>query len=148
MKIKSTLRVSPDSTYKIYSALFGLESNVITSESSTIKWNGMQYSYDSWNMDQNLSTAMKNSVTWYFQELDKRVHRDNIQSYLKRIGYGNYNLSGGISQYWLESSLKISPIEQVQSLKAFYTNEFGFKDKNVQTVKDMIKLEEKDGALL
>lgn len=147
-KNKSTLRVSPDSTYKIYSALFALESNVITSENSTMKWNGMNYSYDSWNRDQSLSTAMKNSVTWYFQELDKRVQKDNIQAYLKQFDYGNYNLSGGISQYWLESSLKISPIEQVQTLKYFYTNKLGFKDNNIQTVKDMIKIEEKDGAQL
>ncbi|MBT2674754.1 hypothetical protein J7E95_28885 [Streptomyces sp. ISL-14] len=56
----STMRVSPDSTFKIYSALFGLESNVITSENSTIKWNGIQNPYDSWNMDHNLSTAMTN----------------------------------------------------------------------------------------
>ncbi|TCP21723.1 bla regulator protein BlaR1 [Scopulibacillus darangshiensis] len=145
---KSTLRVSPDSTYKIYSALFALESHVITRENSTMKWNGKPYPYDSWNMDQNLSTAMKNSVTWYFQDLDKRVHKDKIQAYLEQIDYGNQNLSGGLSQYWLESSLKISPIEQVKLLKAFYTNAFGFKDKNIQTVKDMIKLAEKDGRLL
>nr|WP_257348268.1 BlaR1 family beta-lactam sensor/signal transducer [Pseudalkalibacillus decolorationis] len=145
---KSTLRVSPNSTYKIYSALFALESNVITSESSTLKWNGEQYPYDSWNRDQNLSTAISYSVNWYFQELDKRVHKDTIQAYLKQIDYGNHDLSGGISEYWMESSLKISPIEQVQTLKAFYTNEFGFKDKNVQSVKEMIKLEEKDDAML
>jgi bla regulator protein blaR1 len=145
---KSKLRASPDSTYKIYSALFGLESNAITSDNSTIKWNGTQYPYESWNGDQNLSTAIKNSVTWYFQDLDKRTRWAQIQAYLKRIGYGNDNLSGGITQYWLESSLKISPIEQVQLLKAFYTNQFGFKEKNIQTVKDSIKLEEKDGALL
>jgi bla regulator protein BlaR1 len=144
---KSTLRVSPNSTYKIYSALFALESNVITRESSTMKWDGEHYPYDSWNMDQDLSTAMQNSATWYFQELDKIVHMDTIQAYLKQIDYGNHDLSGGISQYWIESSLKISPIEQVQSLKAFYTNKFGFNEKNVQTVKEMIKLEEKDGAL-
>lgn len=145
---KSTVRVSPNSTYKIYSALFALESNIITKENSTMKWNGNQYLYNSWNMDQNLSTAMKNSVSWYFQELDKQVHQNNIQNYLKKIDYGNYNLSGGISQYWIESSLKISPIEQVQLLKAFYKNEFGFKNKNVQTVKEVIRLEEKDGAWL
>lgn len=145
---KSTLRVSPNSTYKIYSALFALESNVIMTENSTMQWNGNQYPYDSWNMNQNLSTAMKNSVSWYFQELDKKVHRNKIQNYLKQIDYGNNNLSGGISQYWIESSLKISPIEQVQLLKAFYRNEFGFKNKNVQTVKEIIQLEEKDGVRL
>lgn len=145
---QSKLRVSPDSTYKIYSALFGLESDAITSENSTMNWNGIHYPYESWNRDQNLSTAMKNSVTWYFQDLDKRTRLDRLQAYFNQIGYGNRNLSEGITQYWLESSLKISPIEQVQLLKAFYTNQFGFKTKNIQTVKDAIKLEEKNGSLL
>ncbi|MED2972889.1 BlaR1 family beta-lactam sensor/signal transducer [Fictibacillus sp. B-59209] len=145
---QSKLRVSPDSTYKIYSALFGLESDAITSENSTMNWNGIHYPYESWNRDQNLSTAMKNSVTWYFQDLDKRTRLDRLQAYFNQIGYGNRNLSEGITQYWLESSLKISPIEQVQLLKAFYTNQFGFKAKNIQTIKDAIKLEEKNGSLL
>ncbi|MXQ54207.1 BlaR1 family beta-lactam sensor/signal transducer [Shimazuella alba] len=144
----STLRVSPNSTYKIYSALFALESNVITRENSTMKWNGKHYPYDSWNQNQNLSTAMKSSVNWYFQDLDKKVHLNKIQHYLSQINYGNNNLSGGLSQYWIESSLKISPIEQVQLLKAFYRNEFGFKNKNVQTLKEVIQLEEKNDARL
>lgn len=145
---KSILRVSPDSTYKIFSTLFALESNVITSENSTIKWNGIQYPYDAWNMDQNLFTAMKGSVNWYFQDLDKRIPRDTMQAFLTHIGYGNSDLSGGTAQYWLESSLKISPVEQVQLLKAFYTNQFSFKEKNIQTVKESIRLAEKNGSLL
>ncbi|MBS4189880.1 BlaR1 family beta-lactam sensor/signal transducer [Bacillus sp. FJAT-49705] len=146
-KDKSTLRVSPNSTYKIYSALIGLESDVITSDNSTMKWNGTKYPYESWNTDQNLSTAMRNSVTWYFQELGQRIPRETIQAYLEQMGYGNYDLSGG-SDYWLESSLKISPVEQVQLLSAFYTNQFGFEDKNIQTVKDSLTLEENDGSRL
>lgn len=145
---KSTLRVSPNSTYKIYSALFGLESNVITSEDSFIKWDGEQYPYDSWNKNHNLFSAMQDSVTWFFQKLDQNVHQDTIQFYLNKINYGNHDTSGGLTQYWLESSLKISPIEQVQSLKKFYNNTYGFKDVNIQTVKDAIKLEVKDGAIL
>lgn len=145
---KSTLRVSPDSTYKIFSALFALESNVITNENSTMKWNGRQYPYDAWNRDHDLFTAMKNSVNWYFEDLDKRVQQDDLQAFLKQIGYGNTDFSGGIGPYWLESSLKISPVEQVQLLKAFYTNQFGLKEKNVQTVKDTIRLEGKAGKQL
>lgn len=147
-KDKSTLRVSPNSTYKIYSALFGLESNLISGENSTIKWNGTQYPFDSWNSEQNLTTAMKHSVTWYFQELDKKNQAGNIHSYLKRINYGNSDMSGGINEFWLESSLKISPVEQVQLLKDLYTNQVGFKEKNIQTVKEAIKLEEKNNEVL
>jgi len=147
-KEKSTTRVSPNSTYKIYSALFGLESNLISSENSTINWDGTQYPFASWNAEQNLSTAMKNSVTWYFQELDKKNQAGMIQSYLEEIHYGNTDMSGGMDQYWLESSLKIAPVEQVELLKAFYFNDFGFKEQNIKTVKNAIKLEEKDDKIL
>lgn len=113
-----------------------------------MKWNGRQYPYDAWNRDHDLFTAMKNSVNWYFEDLDKRVQQDDLQAFLKQIGYGNTDFSGGIGPYWLESSLKISPVEQVQLLKAFYTNQFGLKEKNVQTVKDTIRLEGKAGKQL
>ncbi|WP_077325513.1 BlaR1 family beta-lactam sensor/signal transducer [Virgibacillus siamensis] len=147
-KDKSTLRVSPNSTYKIYSALFALESGVITRHQTSMKWNGKTYPYNTWNQNQNLFTAMENSVTWYFQRLDKLVQMESIQAYLDQLNYGNQNVSGGIESYWLESSLKISPIEQVQLLKNFYTNKFGFDKKNIQFVKEAIKLETKDQAAL
>ncbi|WP_198042573.1 BlaR1 family beta-lactam sensor/signal transducer [Oceanobacillus sp. AG] len=143
-KNQSTLRVSPNSTYKIYSALFGMEANTITSENSTIKWDGEDYPFDSWNRDHNLYTAMANSVNWYFQELDKSMPLDKIQENLKGIHYGNYDVSAGKERYWMESSLKISPVEQVQLLKAFYFNEFGFEEKNVQAVKDSLRIKELD----
>ncbi|WP_010283771.1 BlaR1 family beta-lactam sensor/signal transducer [Bacillus timonensis] len=146
-KDKSTLRVSPNSTYKIYSALIGLESDVITSNDSQMNWNGTKYPYESWNMDQNVSTAMRNSVTWYFQKLDQKIPKDTTQRFLEQMNYGNYDLSGG-TDYWLESSLKISPVEQVQLLSAFYTNQFGFKQKNIQTIKDSLTLEVDHGSKL
>ncbi|MGF7087996.1 bla regulator protein BlaR1 [Kroppenstedtia sanguinis] len=145
----STLRVSPDSTYKIFSALYALESKIITQENSTLKWNGKTYPYQAWNQDQDLYTAMSNSVNWYFEDLDKKSQRKDLQAFLKQIRYGNTDFSGGNGQYWLESSsLKISPVEQVQLLQAFYTNQFGFSEKNIQTVKDTIRLEEKAGKQL
>ncbi|SDM44534.1 BlaR1 family beta-lactam sensor/signal transducer [Sediminibacillus halophilus] len=147
-KEKSVLRVSPNSTYKIYDALFALDSGVITPGQTSLEWDGTPYPYKAWNQNQNLSTAMENSVSWYFQELDKKIQRHHIQAYVQKIQYGNQNLSGGLETYWLESSLKISPIEQVQTLKDFYTNQFKFKEKHVQFVKKSIKLESKDHAAL
>ncbi|QDP38957.1 BlaR1 family beta-lactam sensor/signal transducer [Radiobacillus deserti] len=147
-KDKSTRRVSPNSTYKIYSALLALESNVISRNDSSLKWNGIEYPYDAWNQDQNLYTAMSHSVNWYFQHIDKKVQLDSIYENLKEIGYGNLDVSGGVEQFWMESSLKISPIEQVQLLTSFYKNKWGFKDQNVETVKDAILLEEKGSTRL
>ncbi|WP_169088539.1 BlaR1 family beta-lactam sensor/signal transducer [Paenibacillus sp. PL91] len=147
-KDRSTLRVSPDSTYKIFLSLYGLEAGLISGENTLLKWNGIQYPYDAWNRDQNLFTAMSSSVNWYFQELDRGIPQNLMQHELNRIGYGNGDLSGGTTQYWMESSLKISPVEQVRLLQSFYTNQFGFHDDNVQTVKDSIRLSENEGRVL
>ncbi|WP_201712859.1 BlaR1 family beta-lactam sensor/signal transducer [Rossellomorea arthrocnemi] len=145
---KSRLRVSPDSTYKIYSALIGLEVNSITPGDSIIKWNGEPNEYKEWNRDQTLDTAIEHSVNWYFQALDRTTGEDKLSAYLDRLDYGNKDLSGGVGDYWLESSLKISPMEQVELLRSFYTNEQHFDPVNVETVKSALALEEKGDARL
>ncbi|MFB7639521.1 BlaR1 family beta-lactam sensor/signal transducer [Peribacillus butanolivorans] len=145
---KSTLRVSPDSTYKIYSALFALESNVISPEESTLSWDGTQQPYAAWNMDQNVSSALQESVSWYFQELDRRTGFETIQSNLQEINYGNSDVSGEFGEFWLESSLKISPVEQVQLLQAFYYNQLGYKEMHIQAVKEALLLEKNEEARL
>lgn len=145
---KSTLRVSPDSTYKIYSALFALESNVISPEESTLSWDGTEQPFDAWNMDQDVSSALQKSVNWYFQELDRKTGFETIQSSLQDINYGNSNVSGGFGEFWHESSLKISPVEQVKLLQAFYNNQLGYKEVHVQAVKEALLLEKNEEARL
>lgn len=142
----ATSRKSPDSTYKIYDALFGLEEGIITPEYSDMKWNGEIYQYDMWNKDQNLSSAMSSSVNWYFQELDRHLGTFKLNNYINKIGYGNKNISGGLSSYWLESSLKISPVEQVELLTKLYNNEFGFKPENINAVKSSICISSSDNC--
>lgn len=141
-------RYSPDSTYKIYTALFALESGIITPQSSGLSWDGSAYPFESWNRDQDLDSAMKNSVNWYFQKLDAELCADNVGRYLKQISYGNQDISGGMTQYWLESSLKISPAEQVELLVDFYKNNFKFSQKSIQAVKDSIFITAEDGYRL
>lgn len=141
-------RVSPDSTYKIYSALLALEKGYLTPDSTEMKWNGQDYPIPEWNQDQNLASAFQNSVNWYFQALDARAGMEALEHFYTEIGYGNHSLSGGISQFWLESSLKISAMEQVELLKKMYTNEFHFQKQNVQTVKDALYLSSTEGGLL
>ncbi|RFU70811.1 BlaR1 family beta-lactam sensor/signal transducer [Peribacillus saganii] len=145
---KSTLRVSPDSTYKIYSALFALESNVISPEESTLSWDGTEQPFAAWNMDQDVSSALQKSVNWYFQELDRRTGYEKIQSNLQDINYGNSDVSGGFGDFWHESSLKISPVEQVQLLQAFYNNQLGYKEMHTRAVKEALILEKNKEARL
>ena len=133
-------RTSPASTYKIYIALSGLKTGIITPGQSLISWDGRQNEFDTWDADQTLESAMLNSVTWYFQEIDRQIGLSSIKDYVREIGYGNQTVSGDTSSYWLNSSLKISPVEQVELLKKIYHNEFDFDPENIEALKDSITL--------
>lgn len=142
----ATLRLAPDSTYKIYDALFGLEEGIITPEDSFISWNGENYPFESWNTNQTLQSAMTSSVNWYFQSIDNQLGAISVYNYIQQIGYGNENMSGSLSTYWLESSLKISPIEQVELLIKLRNNSLGFSSENINAVEDAICLSSSDAG--
>ena len=55
-------------------------------------------------------------------------------------------MSGDFSTYWMESSLKISPIEQVELLTQLQNNNFGFAPENINAVKDSICLSSSDAG--
>lgn len=136
----ATMRISPNSTYKIYDALFGLESGIITPDNTFIVWDKEEYPFEAWNADQTLQSAMQASVNWYFQEIDNQLGFSTVNSYINQIGYGNENTNGDFSSYWIQSSLKISPVEQVELLTKLYTNELNFSQKNTNAVKDSIHI--------
>ena len=137
---QATLRTAPNSTYKIYDALFGLEEGVIAPDDSFMAWNETDYPFEAWNADQNLYSAMQSSVNWYFQEIDRQLGTSALRSYIKEIGYGNEIINSDLSSYWIQGALKISPVEQVELLTNLYNNDFGFSPENVNAVKDSICL--------
>ena len=144
----STKRISPASTYKIYSALIAMDQGIISSTDSLRQWDGLDRPFASWNQDQDLMSAMQHSVTWYFQELDRRTGRKVLETYYQALSYGNHDVSGGIDRYWMASSLRISPVEQVELLTKIYKNETIFSPADVDAIKSVLKLSEQDGAVL
>lgn len=134
-------RVSPDSTYKIAIALNSLEKAVITRDNNIKQWGGEDYPFEEWNKNQDLFSAMKNSVNWYFQDLDRGIETKDIRKFLERVSYGNCSVGYNKDEYWLESELKISPMEQVEFLKGVYNNKFGLNQYNIDTVLETINID-------
>ena len=118
---QSKKRLSPCSTFKIYNSLIGLETGVLDEGrcNTLFKWNGTQYSFPYWNHDHTLASATRESVVWYFQELAARIGPERMQEYIDKIGYGNKDISGGLTTFWLGSSLQISALEQVDLLTSY-----------------------------
>ncbi|MDE6944362.1 MAG: BlaR1 family beta-lactam sensor/signal transducer, partial [Lachnospiraceae bacterium] len=137
---QATLRTAPNSTYKIYDALFGLEEGVIAPDDSFMAWDGTTHPFKAWNKGQDLHSAMQSSVNWYFAEIDKQIGWAAIQRYIHKIGYGNEIVNTDLSAYWMQGALEISPIEQVELLTALHNNRFDFAQENINTVLNSICL--------
>ncbi len=133
-------RSSPDSTYKIALTLNGLENNVISADSSTFEWDGVENPFAEWDRSHDLFSAMQYSVNWYFQRIDSFISNEERHKFLAKTGYGNQNTGWSKKAYWLENSLEISPLEQADFIRNVYNNSFGFDEKNVTAVLDSIRL--------
>lgn len=142
-------RMPPYSTFKIFNSLAGLESGVVTDAEYKMKWDGTKYDVsEAWNHDHTLRSAIRESVVWYFQRVAKAVGPERMQSYLHAVGYGNEDISGGITKFWLGSSLKISPDEQVNFLRRLHAGELPFSERSISIVKDIIKQDQTDKGQL
>jgi beta-lactamase class D len=150
-------RFSPFSTFKIPNSLIGLETGVIKDAEFVIPWDRVKYPPDNWRktepfihwgQDHSLRTAIKYSALWYYRELATRVGAARMDQWLAKFNYGNHDASGGIDQFWLNSSLRISPDEQVEFLKAFYRGRLPVSKRSLEIVKEIITLEQTDSYKL
>lgn len=114
-------RLSPCSTFKIALSLMGFDAGILVDEQLP-QWtqNNTTHSPQTW---------IKNCVVWYSQQLTQQLGLDHIKQYLAAFDYGNQDMSGdfgknnGLSWAWLNSSLTISPREQVTFLQKLVHNQ-------------------------
>jgi beta-lactamase class D len=143
-------RFSPFSTFKIPNSIIGLDTGVIADAEFRIKWDAKKYPahdedtlpFSTWWQDQTLRTAIKRSVVWYYRELATAVGKPRMKDYVRRLRYGNEDVSGPINNFWLNDSLKISADEQVEFLKRLYREELPVSRRSMKIVKEIITLEE------
>jgi bla regulator protein BlaR1 len=140
----SRIRTSPCSTFKVLNSLIALETNVASGADFTLPWDGTRRSIEAWNHDQTLRSAFSASCVWYYQALARRIGLERYQQIISNVGYGNNDLTGGLTQFWLQNSLTISPDEQVDFLRRLHARKLPFAAKNVDTVLDIMTLSRVD----
>lgn len=91
---------------------------------------------------------MRESVVWYYQAMARDIGMKRMQEWLGKIGYGNNDISGGIDRFWINSSLRISPLEEVEFLGKLVDETLPFDKDVMRTVKHLILLEESDDHAL
>lgn len=140
-------RTSPCSTFKVLNSLIALETGVASGPDFSLPWDGTPHSLESWNRDQTLRSAFSASCVWYYQALAARIGLERYEEIIPKVGYGNHDLTGGLTQFWLRSSLAISPDEQVAFLRRLHARQLPFSAKTVDAVLDIMTLRQTDQAV-
>jgi len=144
-------RFTPASTFKIPNSLIGLETAVVRDADFMIAWDRERYPNEGrpaiapfihWWQDHTLRSAMKYSAVWYYVEIATRVGAQRMEKYVTQFRYGNADTSGGIAQFWRNSTLQISADEQVEFLRRFYTGQLNVSSRSTAIVKEIMLLEE------
>lgn len=112
----------PASTFKIPISLMGYDSGFLRDQTNpTLPFKeGYPDWREEWRTDIDPTTWMKESVVWYSQVITQSLGMEKFKAYVQAFGYGNEDVSGdkgknnGLTRSWLSSSLRISPLEQIE----------------------------------
>jgi len=126
-------RNSPASTFKVALALMGYQSGILLDAHLPL-WPYRSH-YKSWDADfkkkpTDPTAWLKESVVWYSRLLVQHTGRAGLQASVDGFDYGNRDISGtpGFKEtlpeaVWVDSSLQISPVEQVAFLRKIVNRE-------------------------
>lgn len=140
-----TTQLSPCSTFKIALSLIGYDLNILIDDQLP-QWDFHEGNKDFFSTTP--SSWMQNSYVWYSQILSVLIGKTQLQNYLALFDYGNQNLSGddyknnGLTNAWLNSSLKISPLEQVKFLQKITHSSLPVSPHAIAMTKKLIFIEE------
>lgn len=136
-------RISPCSTFKMTLSVMGYDAGILKDENNPT-WD-FQEGYDdwlaAWRTPQTPQSWMKFSCVWYAKLLSLQLGLEKMQSYLASFEYGNQDMSGGLVQPgpmnppWINSSLKISPKEQVDFIQKMITGKLSISSHAIQMTK-------------
>jgi len=133
---------TPASTFKIANSIIAIETGVIASDTVVLKWDSVARQNLAWNKDQDMNTAFHNSTVWYYQEVARRIGEKRMKEWLVKLNYGNADISGGIDKFWLTGGLRITPEQQLDFLRRFYTNRLPISLRTKELVQKIMIMEE------
>lgn len=137
-KERSDSSYLPASTFKIINSMIALQTSAIESIDDTIKWDGINKGWEVWNKDQTMRTAMPISCVWFYQELARRISKEQMQNWVNKTNYGNRNIGKKIDDFWLEGDLRITAKEQILFIEKLINNELPFDRQIQETVKEIM----------
>lgn len=141
-------RYAPESTFKIALSLIGFDSGILKSESKP-SWSlpeGTDPYINVCKGDHDPRTWIRDSCLWYSQILTTKLGMQKFQNYVIKFSYGNMDLTGGLTNSWVSSSLKISTEGQVDFLQKVLDRKFSLSGASYDKTKKIMFIQEMAGG--
>ncbi|CAH2030622.1 penicillin-binding transpeptidase domain-containing protein [Trichlorobacter ammonificans] len=136
-------RFAPCSTFKIPNTAILIESETARDPAHTLAYDSSFNQPAHWARNFDLQSAFKASAMWYYRQMALMLGLESSQRFLEQFGYGNADASGGLQgPFWVDGSLRISPNEQVEFLRAFYEERLGLSERTTRLTKEIMLAEE------
>ncbi|MGS0895651.1 OXA-1043 family class D beta-lactamase [Burkholderia stagnalis] len=123
-------RVTPASTFKVAISLMGFDAGFLKDEHTPTldyrdgypDWGGAP-----WREPTDPARWMKLSIFWYSEQVAQALGPARFQQYTRAFDYGNADVTSqqgelsGVMGAWVNSSLRISPLEQIAFMRKIVT---------------------------
>lgn len=120
------------------------------------KWSGEIFWNEDWNRDINFREAFRTSCVWYYRQVIDDIGKNMMQKELKKLQYGNCDISDwagrrntnnnnrALTGFWIESSLMISPKEQVEVMERIFGDHSDYSEKTQNKLKQVMLVSDQE----
>lgn len=145
---------APHSTFKIALSLMGFDSGIFESPTSPSFPFKSEYSagINVCKGDHNAKTWMRDSCVWFSQVLTSKLGMEKFRDYVTKFNYGNKDVSGdpgknnGLKLSWLNSSIRITPDEQIQFIQSMIDKKLPVSARAFEMTKKILFIQELSGG--
>ncbi len=88
------------------------------------------------------STWVSNDSVAYYQSIIEKIGRTDLLKVIDSLHYGKGIVSNDLNNFWRDSSLRITPDEQLGFIKKLYFNQLPFQKRSQDIYKQMILKED------
>lgn len=126
----------PASSFKTLLALIALQSGALAGPDEVVPWDGRHEHRPEWRTDMALRQAMQTSSESYFRTIAARTGLAGLASGVEQAGYGNQQLGDDPERVWVDGTLRISALEQVEFMDRLRRAALPFERMHQHAIRD------------
>ena len=145
------------STVKLALAAAALNQQIVKDENDITQWDSTKYPrqdkwtgypFEHWTTEQNIITAIRYSVNWYFIELTKKMDMQKTKDWLSKYNYGQLPDTLYPFYFAISNNVYTSAYDQICFLEKLYSKTFDLSENDYLILKEGIYFDTKNQVMI